>query len=775
MGSELHRSLRRVTFVLLALASMATEVADGQDRSLLASLGLALIWVGLAAAVAWWVPAPADGRLTPPRRVILVLLAATAFSFLAEPLSRRWLDRGHPLEVQLIFALRNLGLGLAAFAAWGLCQRLACVVSLFLVLFAVSLTSNPAVLTLLGLYGATGVLWLALVYWKGLERFFVPAETAGGVNFQPGRERLSWLAILVPVALAGSAVGLIALGPQRAAGVLAEWFPTSGGTGGYDPFARGGVNDGDDEVKGQNARSTGMVETDSFLDSPLPTLYDMVSDLYGEPFKPRDRERSIALSGRSRPRETDRRPSDSLRPSREFSTARQGPRQPRDSSDRAARALFEVRGRTPLHVRVAAFDTFDGVRWAEAPFDPNTCLVEKEPDSCWMNVRERSVAPIFAADEEHQFKIAGSLGSLLPVPPHLKRFRVGRVDQPGFFAWGQDRILRLAGRKTPTGIVVEARSRTVDPHLLADVDFPCQFSSSRPEYAALPANLPVEIADLALRWTTGQPRGWARVAAIVEHLRAGYEHDASSHTPAECSEPLADFLLRARRGPDYQFATATALLLRVLGYPTRLVSGFYVSPDHYDSRTGFTPVIKEDLHFWAEVMLPSGDWLVLESTPGYEVLGPKLPWSARVLAGLVAAGSWLWEHGLAASLCLVVLAVLWWKKLELLDGVATALWRLFPGRSWHLLVQRAVWLLERRGRWAGHARLTYETRSAWIRRAISTRAENQEQVQQLILIADWSSYAADIPPPWPLAQVRSVCCSVLDDWTFRRWRKGERI
>src|SRR5207244_6392008 len=126
----------------------------------------------------------------------------------------------------------------------------------------------------------------------GLQRFFVSSDDAA-LEVQPGRERLPWLALFLVLGLVGSVLGLVAVGPQRAAHVLGEWLPTSGGTGGYDPFARGGVNDGDEEVRGDNAHSTGMTETDTFLDSPLPSLYDMISDVYGEPFKPKDQESAI--------------------------------------------------------------------------------------------------------------------------------------------------------------------------------------------------------------------------------------------------------------------------------------------------------------------------------------------------------------------------------------------------------------------------------------------------------------------------------------------------
>src|SRR5205085_1957064 len=88
------------------------------------------------------------------------------------------------------------------------------------------------------------------------------------------------------------------------------------------------------------------------------------------------------------------------------------------------------------------------------------------------------------------------------------------------------------------------------------------------------------------------------------------------------------------RGPDYQFAGAAAVLLRVLGYPTRLVSGFYAAPGRYDPQTGHTPVVQDDLHFWAEVRLPPGDWLVVEPAPGYEVLGPSPSGPARLRSRL---------------------------------------------------------------------------------------------------------------------------------------------
>jgi transglutaminase-like putative cysteine protease len=772
MAAESSRLVRQSTFALLALAAAAVEVAAVDSRPVLTSVGMAAIWVGLAALLGWFVPLPADGRGPPPLFVRVFLVALTLAPFLVEPLRRHWTGEGYPLELQMVFALRNLGLGLAAFAGWLLCLRLACVVSLFLVLFAVTMTEHPAVMTLLGLYGATGSAWLMLVYWTGLRRSRVAAETAVVLDVVPRRQRLPWLLVLGVVGLVGCVPGLMAVGPERAARVLAEWLPTSGGTSSYDPFARGGVNDGDDEVKGANARSTGTVQSDTFLDSPLPSLYDMFDDRYGEPFKPRDRERAIAVDGQPVGKRGNKPPADNLRPNREFPSARKSPRQPRDPSDRAARALFEVEGRTPLHVRVTAFDLFDGVAWHEAPLRGNPHALDREPNSCWMRVREPVPPAVFAEAESHRFKITGPLGTLVPTPPHLVRFRVGRVDRADFFAWGQDRILRMAERKTPSGIVVETECRTVDPRLLGAVRFPRFLGDDRPAYAAVPPDLNPQVAELARLWAEDLRQGWPQIDAIVRHLRSEFALDPTARVPEDCRDPLGHFLLHARRAPDYQFAGAAAVLLRALDYQTRLVSGFYAAPEHYDPLTHHTPVVAEDLHFWAEVRLPSGDWLVIEPTPGYEVPGPNLAVSERLWAAVLGGAAWVWRHGVESGLALTGIAGMWWWRREVLDAAAVSWWRCFPGRTWRQCVRRALWLLERRGRWAGRPRGTSQTAPAWLRSALPGPFPPEAGLDELTAMAEWAAYAPELEPPWRGDEVWGACRRALDAWTLRRWRRA---
>ena len=62
---------------------------------------------------------------------------------------------------------------------------------------------------------------------------------------------------------------------------------------------------------------------------------------------------------------------------------------------------------------------------------------------------------------------------------------------------------------------------------------------------------------------------------------------------------LEEFLTKYKEGDCEFFATAAALILRYLGYPTRVVVGFYGGD--YNTLTGFYVVRQKDAHAWVEI------------------------------------------------------------------------------------------------------------------------------------------------------------------------------
>ena len=65
-------------------------------------------------------------------------------------------------------------------------------------------------------------------------------------------------------------------------------------------------------------------------------------------------------------------------------------------------------------------------------------------------------------------------------------------------------------------------------------------------------------------------------------------------------------------GDDEQYATSMALMVRQLGYPARVVLGFYPEEDAAGSRVALTG---NDAHVWVEVPFEDAGWVVFDPTP----------------------------------------------------------------------------------------------------------------------------------------------------------------
>ena len=529
---------------------------------------------------------------------IVALLTLFALPFACEAARLVLTGRCAMAEDTLMSALRNLGLGLAAMAHRPAYARLSALVSLFLVTVAspVGGEGGMAVLVPVGGFAVAGTLWLMLVYWKGLGI----GEGAGLASRRLPLSGVAWVLAVVGVLAAVAAVG-----PSRAATALAALVPTSGGNDWSDPDARSGVNDGDNEVgASEHPESVGFTESEVYLETDRPSLYDAFNESYGEPFKPKKVNKMIAL-GQQDVGEQKERPSENLQAGREFAAVRRKPEpRRRRPGERTARALVYVKGPTPLHLPLTSYSHFNGTTWREERCCNQRLPAEPEPTGSWLRLWMPPL-PFLAGSVAHQVKIGTLESSPMPIPAHPVRFRVGSVNRLEFFGWARYGIIRMTDRTVPAGTVIDSESLTVDPERLRSLAFPPQRSpesdhqlSFQGEYAIDPA-----VADLAMDWATGLPEGWGQVEAVIAALRSGYTHDRSATAPPACTDVVAEFLLRSRRGPDYLFASSAVVLLRSLGYPARAVSGLYAAPGRYDPRTRHTPVTGDDVHFWAEVRI----------------------------------------------------------------------------------------------------------------------------------------------------------------------------
>ncbi len=133
----------------------------------------------------------------------------------------------------------------------------------------------------------------------------------------------------------------------------------------------------------------------------------------------------------------------------------------------------------------------------------------------------------------------------------------------------------------------------------------------RRQYLSLP-RLDPRIPELALATVRGFESDADRAAALAEHLRRnyGYTLELPSH---QVADPLAYFLFERKQGHCEYFASAMAVMLRTLGIPSRLVTGFQSGV--FNPLTDLYVIRASDAHSWVEAWLPGRGWVAFDPTP----------------------------------------------------------------------------------------------------------------------------------------------------------------
>lgn len=139
-------------------------------------------------------------------------------------------------------------------------------------------------------------------------------------------------------------------------------------------------------------------------------------------------------------------------------------------------------------------------------------------------------------------------------------------------------------------------------------------SSIANRYTSLPGNVPKQVEDIAKEVTQGLPSDYERVQALQNYFRSEFEYDTSVR-PGNGNNALVEFL-DDRSGYCEQFASALAVMARVLKIPARVAVGFHdaeeVSPGVYEFST-------HDLHAWPEIYFDEAGWVKFEPTPAAHI------------------------------------------------------------------------------------------------------------------------------------------------------------
>lgn len=194
-----------------------------------------------------------------------------------------------------------------------------------------------------------------------------------------------------------------------------------------------------------------------------------------------------------------------------------------------------------------------------------------------------------------------------------------------FFA-GMPQYLRIDStvRRTPAdnyhvgmvdsqGVWYQVYSRLEPPVRAEDVtqNEPLN-SQERAQCLRLPPTLDQRIPDLARRIVGTEKSPLLQARAIENYLRRNYGYTLELPS-AEPADPLSFFLFHRKKGHCEYFASAMAVMLRVIGIPSRLATGFQSGV--YNPISGSQLIRTSDAHAWVEAWLPHFGWATFDPTP----------------------------------------------------------------------------------------------------------------------------------------------------------------
>jgi len=147
------------------------------------------------------------------------------------------------------------------------------------------------------------------------------------------------------------------------------------------------------------------------------------------------------------------------------------------------------------------------------------------------------------------------------------------------------------------------------------------------------------ISALAHEVVGRQVKNFAKAARIESFLRNNYTYSLSVSNPPPRVSAIEDFLFNSKKGYCEHYATAMVLMLRALGIPSRVVTGF--SGGELNNYGGYIIVRESDAHSWVEAAIDN-KWMRFDPTPSVPVERPsslslfvdalKMNWDRYVVA-----------------------------------------------------------------------------------------------------------------------------------------------
>ena len=265
---------------------------------------------------------------------------------------------------------------------------------------------------------------------------------------------------------------------------------------------------------------------------------------------------------------------------------------------------FTVHADQPSYWRMIGLERYTGTTWAPADEDSVSVDPGVPLAGAPTGEPEHAVTQTFVA--------SGDLGYVwLPAAPDPTSISVDADVETTWSQESQTITLNQPLRKGQS-YTVESVYPTPSARELRTVGTPRSVDPALTELDGIPPDVRTTLTEIAQQWTEGADTPFGKAWAIQQHLLSEFTYNTQVDYTDD-PKALVNFLQDSKQGFCQQFASAMAVLLRLLDIPARVAFGF-VRGSETDPHT--YEVESTDLHSWVEVPFNGFGWVPFEPTPG---------------------------------------------------------------------------------------------------------------------------------------------------------------
>jgi len=154
----------------------------------------------------------------------------------------------------------------------------------------------------------------------------------------------------------------------------------------------------------------------------------------------------------------------------------------------------------------------------------------------------------------------------------------------------------------------------------------------------VPLNFDIRVLQLTQQVAGSENNPALQARRIVDYLRTNYTYTLELPSE-ERDDPVGHFLLERKQGHCEYFASSMALMLRSIGIPARVATGFRGGV--FNPVSGWYTVKASDAHSWVEAFIPGHGWTTYDPTPAVAM---PAQWAALSrVAHLIEAADLFWQ------------------------------------------------------------------------------------------------------------------------------------